>query len=70
MIMFRGILQSHLIDPDQIFKDNFDEFFKKREEALLNKIERAMGKPISYDSSALEVQMDVQDYQTDEENEI
>lgn len=43
------ILASHLIDPITLRLDYFDDFFKARETALLNRIERAMGKPIARD---------------------
>lgn len=41
------ILQSHLIDPLALRLDYFDDFFKARETALLERIEQAMGKPIA-----------------------
>ena len=40
-------LDSHLIPIDAFQADNFEEFFEKRKEALLEKIEEAMGKPVS-----------------------
>ncbi len=40
------ILTSHLIFPDFLRIDNFAGFFKVRKEALLNAIEKAMGKKI------------------------
>ena len=40
------ILLTHLIDPTSFRSDDFDTFFKTRQEALLNRIEKAMGKPI------------------------
>jgi hypothetical protein len=41
------ILESHLIDPRELRSNYFDAFFKARETALLDRIERAMGKPIA-----------------------
>ncbi len=41
------ILESHLIDPLALRLDYFDDFFKARETALLDRIEQAMGKPIA-----------------------
>lgn len=41
------ILESHLIDPLALRRDCFDDFFKAREAALLDRIEQAMGKPIA-----------------------
>ena len=44
---FDGILESHLIDPLAMRLDYFDDFFSAREQALLHRIEQAMGKPIA-----------------------
>lgn len=41
-----AILRSHVIDPEAIERDDFDTFFRKRRDALLRRIETAMGKPI------------------------
>jgi hypothetical protein len=41
------ILSSHFIDPTALCRDDFDAFFKAHESALLDRIERAMGKPIA-----------------------
>jgi hypothetical protein len=46
------ILQSHVIDPTAIRTDNFEAFFQRRFEALLQRIEKAMGKPIQRDLPA------------------
>ncbi len=43
------ILQSHLIDPDALRSDDFVTFFQQREHALLERIEKTMGKPIMRD---------------------
>jgi hypothetical protein len=40
------ILASHGIDPDLLYSDRFWQFFETRGEALLQRIEQAMGKPI------------------------
>ena len=40
------ILQSHAINPGTLRSDNFQYFFSLRQEALLNRIETAMGKTI------------------------
>lgn len=42
------ILQSHVIDPSTLRGDDFDAFFHSRESALLERISKAMGKPIQY----------------------
>lgn len=44
------ILRSHAIDPETLWNDDFESFFKKRKEALLKRIEAAMGKPVTRDS--------------------
>lgn len=41
------VLQSHVIDPQALRTDDFDAFFQRREQALLRRIEKAMGKPIA-----------------------
>lgn len=43
------ILASHLIDPKAIRADDFISFFRAREQALLTRIEQAMGKPVVRD---------------------
>lgn len=40
------ILRSHVIEPASLRIDNFDTFFQARKNALLDRIEKAMGKPI------------------------
>ncbi len=40
------ILRSHAINPDTLRSDNFQAFFNLRQEALLDRIETAMGKTI------------------------
>ncbi|HOI68435.1 MAG TPA: DUF262 domain-containing protein [Methanothrix sp.] len=40
------ILTTHSIDPDFMRSDDFDGFFKTREEALIKLVEQAMGKPV------------------------
>jgi hypothetical protein len=54
------ILQSHLIQPELIRADDFQSFFAARENALLERIEKAMGKAIARDShEALEPESEV-----------
>lgn len=40
------ILVTHLIEPNYLRNDDFEGFFKAREEALIKMIEQAMGKPV------------------------
>ena len=58
-------LRSHAIEPDTLRFNNFEEFFRKREAALLDRIEKAMGKPVSRDVSPFELQQEFNDFQTD-----
>lgn len=48
------ILNSHVIYPLALRLDEFQEFFKEREEALLSRIESAMGKAIMRDAFGIE----------------
>ncbi len=50
------ILQSHVIDPEAPRADDFEAFWKKREEALLDRIEKAIGKPIARDMPVAEAE--------------
>lgn len=43
------ILRSHVINPSLLRNDDFESFFAEREVALLDRIERAMGKPLARD---------------------
>lgn len=62
------ILNTHLIDPESLRADDFQEFFKAREEALLQLIEKAMGKPVVRDSTLLDEDIGV-DFEDEEEGE-
>lgn len=44
------MLRSHVIEPELLRSDNFQEFMNHRQRALLERIEQAMGKPIAWDS--------------------
>jgi hypothetical protein len=46
------ILRSHVINPELLRRDDFDSFYREREEALLDRIEGAMGKPLARDAAA------------------
>ncbi|WP_458012798.1 GmrSD restriction endonuclease domain-containing protein [Candidatus Solincola sp.] len=56
------ILQTHVIDPVELRKNDFDAFFQKRMDALLSRIERAMGKSVAKD---MEIIVEEPDYQDD-----
>ncbi len=60
------ILRSHVIAPATLRADDFDAFFQAREQALLDRIERAMGKPIIRSVTPVE-DSDVLDYQDEDE---
>ena len=49
------ILSSHLISADDLRSDEFNTFFEKRKEALLNAIEIAMGKSVNRESVDMQV---------------
>ncbi len=46
---FERILKSHVLEPDFLYKDDFENFFNDRKEKILQRIEKAMGKPIPRD---------------------
>jgi hypothetical protein len=60
--MDEQILRSHLIDPAALRGDDFEPFFRAREAALLDRIQAAMGTPISREATRSESE-DVADYQ-------
>jgi hypothetical protein len=43
------VLRSHVIDPTLLRSDDFTGFFEARKEAILTRIELAMGKPVARD---------------------
>lgn len=47
MVELDASLRSHQIDVDAIKADDFDTYFEKRRNALLDLIEQATGKPVS-----------------------
>lgn len=59
------ILRSHLIEPDAIRSDDFDAFFATRQNALLDRIEKAMGKPVARDA-VLPIAEEPAEYQEDD----
>lgn len=60
------ILRSHIIEPDALRTDNFDLFFRTRQDALLSRIEKAMSKPIARGFLESE-EMEPIDYEEEEE---
>ena len=61
------ILSSHVIEPELLRNDDFNAFFNKREEALLNRIEKAMGKPIAREAVEDGIEPEVTDFQENED---
>ncbi len=49
------ILSSHVIEPSSLRADDFDAFFKVREQVLLERIEKAMDKAIVHDVTEVDV---------------
>lgn len=62
-----NILRSHVIEPELLRNDDFNAFFKKREEALLERIEKAMGKPIAREAVEDGIEPEVTDFQENED---
>jgi hypothetical protein len=63
------ILRSHVIDPSAMRTDNFDHFFLARSQALLERIEEAMGKPIARGVVETEEVTEPLDYEVEEAEE-
>jgi hypothetical protein len=61
------ILRSHVIEPESLRNDDFDAFFNKREEALLDRIEKAMGKLIAREAVEDGIPPEVIDYLENED---
>jgi hypothetical protein len=49
-------VQSHVIHPEALRTDGFEAFFSARFNALLDRIEQAMGKPIARDAQSFSPQ--------------
>jgi hypothetical protein len=49
------LLLSHVIDPGRLRADDFKGFFEARERALLQRIEKAMGKPIATNIASIDM---------------
>jgi hypothetical protein len=59
------ILRSHVIDPAALRADDFSRFFEARSQALLERIEKAMGKAIARDAVEADVP-EIIDYEIEE----
>jgi hypothetical protein len=47
---FQDILRSHVLSPEFLYTDDFENFFSDRKEKILQRIEKAMDKPIPRDA--------------------
>ncbi len=54
------ILRSHVVDPRAMSRDDFDDFFAQRQRALVDRIERATGKPVIGSLSAIPTPLEIQ----------
>ena len=61
------ILASHVIDPEALQADDFETFFAKREASLLDRIEKAMGKPVQRNSVSDAILQGALDYESEED---
>jgi hypothetical protein len=64
------ILRSHLIDPAALRADDFDRFFQARSQALLEKIEKAMGKALAREAVEEEEVPESVRYEDEEVEEV
>ena len=60
------ILRSHAVEPTAFRANDFDGFFRAREQAFLDRIEKAMGKPIARDMAEIEAP-EPADYEEEED---
>ena len=51
---FHEILKSHVLSPEFLYADDFETFFNDRKEKILQRIEKAMNKPIAREEIQLE----------------
>ncbi len=51
---FHDILKSHVLSPEYLYADDFESFFNDRKEKILQRIEKAMNKPIPKGTAELE----------------
>ena len=51
---FQNILKSHVLSPEFLYADDFENFFLDRKEKILQRIEKAMNKPIPRETTLLE----------------
>ncbi len=65
---FNNILHSHLVNPDFMYKDDFKGFFANRKEQILQRIEKAIGKPIPREQLIEEEGKFIDDAIEDDEN--
>ena len=61
-----AILRTHLIEPEHLRNDDFEEFFKTRIEALSDIVSKAMGKLVVKDQGSNENERDVEEPEEDD----
>lgn len=61
-----SILASHAIDPALLRADDFDGFFTRRETALLDRIEAAMGKPVQRQTAVEEPEPEPNEFEVEQ----
>ena len=63
------LLETQVITPESIRGDDFNQFFAARQEALLSRIEKAIGKDIARPSAAAGIE-DIEDFPEEETEEV
>lgn len=61
-----AILETHGIDPDQLYQDNFNQFFAQRGAALVKLIEEAMGKIVAQEGADFLTTVPPEEYEDEE----
>jgi len=67
---FVEILQSHVVNPEFMYKDDFYSFFNDRKERILQKIEKVMGKMIVREQEIMEEGIYISDEEETNDIEI
>ena len=62
------ILRTHLIEPEHLRKDDFEEFYDSRIEALSEIVSQAMGRPVVREQGTNEVEWEVEEPEEDDED--
>lgn len=65
---FTEILLSHVVNPDFLYQDDFYGFFNDRQERILQRIEKAMGKNIVREKNIEEEGIYINDEEDDNDD--